>query len=214
MGLNTMLRFFLPRDDKFLPYFEQSADNLRDAANVYGSLTRNSTKDDIVGVRDQIKKLEHVGDKITHSIFEELNRSFITPFDREDMYSLTRRMDDVLDLMYHASDLFVLYQMDRLEDGMVMLLGVTRRAVADIHKAIHTLRHVDYENVREQLVNVHALENEGDRLYRHFIGNLFSEERDAIRLMKHSSIYNEIEHTIDRCEDLMNTIESIVLKQA
>lgn len=214
MGLNTMLRFFLPRDDKFLPYFEQSADNMREAANVYASLNRNSSKDDMIGVRDQIKKLEHIGDKLTHAIFEELNRSFITPFDREDMYSLTRRMDDVLDLMYHASDLFVLYQIERLEDGMVMLLDVTRRAVSDIHKAIHTLRNVDYENVREQLVSVHALENEGDRLYRHFVGNLYSEERDAIRLMKHSSIYNEIEHTIDRCEDLMNTIESIVLKQA
>jgi predicted phosphate transport protein (TIGR00153 family) len=214
MGLNTMLRFFLPRDDKFLPYFEQSADNLRDAANVYGSLTRNSTPDDFAAVRDQIKKLEHIGDKLTHTIFEELNRSFITPFDREDMYSLTRRMDDVLDLMYHASDLLVLYQIDRLEDGMVMLLDVTRRAVSDIHRAVHTLRHVDYEKIREQLVSVHALENEGDRLYRHFVGNLFSSERDAIRLMKHSSIYNEIEHTIDRCEDLMNAIESIVLKQA
>src|SRR5262245_40221197 len=214
MSLGSVLRFFLPQDDKFLPFFEQSADNLRDAANIYANLSRAATKEEIASVRDEIKKLEHIGDKLTHTIFEELNRSFITPFDREDMYSLTRRMDDVLDLMYHASDLLVLYQIDRLEDGMVMLLDVTRRAVTDIHRAIHTLRRVEYEKIREQLVNVHALENEGDRLYRHFVGNLFSEERDAIRLIKHSSIYNEIEHTIDRCEDLMNAIESIVLKQA
>jgi len=214
MGLNSVLRFLLPRDDKFLPYFEQSADNLRDAANVYASLAKATSRDDIVAVRDQIKKLEHIGDELTHTIFEELNRSFITPFDREDIYSLTKRMDDVLDLMDHVADMLVLYHIDKLEEGMIMLVEVTKSAVSEIHKAVHTLRHVDYDKIREQLISVHALENEGDRLYRHFIGNLFSEERDAIRLMKYSSIYDEIEHTIDRCEDLMNAIEAITLKQA
>ena len=73
---------------------------------------------------------------------------------------------------------------------------------------------VPYDKIREQIIGVHALENEGDRLYRHFIGTLYAEERDAIRLMKYSSIYNELEQTIDKCEDLMNAIESIALKQA
>jgi uncharacterized protein Yka (UPF0111/DUF47 family) len=97
---------------------------------------------------------------------------------------------------------------------MAMLLEVTRRAVNDIHRSIHGLRKPDYDKVREQAISVHALENEGDRLYRHFIGSLYADESDAIRLMKYSSIYNELEQTIDRCEDLMNAIEAIVLKQA
>jgi uncharacterized protein Yka (UPF0111/DUF47 family) len=95
-----------------------------------------------------------------------------------------------------------------------MLLDVTKRAVIDIHKAVHTLRKIDYDRIREQIISVHGLENEGDRLYRHFIGTLYAEERDAIRLMKYSSIYNELEQTIDKCEDLMNAIESIALKHA
>jgi predicted phosphate transport protein (TIGR00153 family) len=214
MSLSSVLRFFLPQDDKFLPFFEQSADNLRDAANIYENLSRVTTKEEIASVRDDIKKLEHVGDKLTHTIFEELNRSFITPFDREDIYSLTKRMDDVLDLMDHVADIFVLYQITKLEDGMNMLVDVTKRAVIDIHKAVHTLRKIDYDRIREQIISVHALENEGDRLYRHFIGKLYAEERDAIRLMKYSSIYNELEQTIDKCEDLMNAIESIALKHA
>lgn len=214
MGLNSMLRFFLPQDEKFLPYIEQSADNLKEAANVYASLARVTSLEDMGAVRDEIKKLEHVGDKLTHSIFEELNLSFITPFDREDIYTLTKRMDDVLDLMDHVADMLVLYQIDRIEDGMTMLLDVTKRAVADIHKSVHSLRKMNYDVIREQIVSVHALENEGDRLYRHFIGKLYAEEKDAIRLMKYSSIYNELEQTIDKCEDLMNAIESIVLKQA
>ena len=214
MGLNSMLQFFLPQDDKFLPLFEQAADNLREAAQIYAGLGKASTRDDIISARDQIKRLEHVGDKLTHTIFEELNRSFITPFDREDIYSLTKSLDDVLDLMDHVADILVLYQIDKVEDGMRMMFDVTRLAVNDIHHSIHTLRKINYEAIRSEIVSVHALENEGDRLYRHFIGSLYAEERDAIRLMKYSSIYNEIEHTIDKCEDLMNAIEGLVLKQA
>src|SRR4026209_2662344 len=214
MGLGSILRFFLPHDDKFLEFFEQSADNLRDAANLYAGLARATTHEEMAAAREEIKKLEHVGDKLTHQIFEELNKSFITPFDREDIYSLTKSMDDVLDLMDHVADILLLYRIDKLDDGMVMLLEVTRRAVNDIHKSIHSLRKVDYDKIREQIISVHALENEGDRLYRHFIGGLYADERDAIRLMKYSSIYNELEQTIDRCADLMNAIESIVLTQA
>ena len=214
MNLGSVLKFFLPQDDKFLPYFEESADNLRSAANLYAGLAKVSTHEEMEAAREEIKKLEHIGDKLTHTIFEELNKSFITPFDREDIYSLTKSMDDVLDLMDHVADILLLYRIDKLDDGMVMLLEVTRRAVNDIHKSIHSLRKVDYDKIREQIISVHALENEGDRLYRHFIGGLYAEEKDAIRLMKYSSIYNELEQTIDKCEDLMNAIESIVLKQA
>ena len=214
MGFGSVLRFFLPHDDKFLPYFEQSADNLKEAAALYASLARATNREELEAIRDEIKKLEHVGDKLTHNIFEELNKSFITPFDREDIYTLTKSLDDVLDLIDHVADILVLYRIEKLDDGMVMLLEVTRRAVNDIHKSIHGLRQPDYDKVREQVISVHALENEGDRLHRHFIGSLYADERDAIRLMKYSAIYNELEQTIDRCEDLMNAIESIVLKQA
>ena len=214
MSLSSVLRFFLPQDDKFLPLIEQSADNVKDASHVYFSLARAVSHGEIAGVRDEIKNLEHIGDKLTHTIFEELNRSFITPFDREDIYSLTKRMDDVLDLMDDVADILVIYQIDTLDDGMIMLLEVTKRAIADIHKSVHGLRKMNYEVIRQQIISVHALENEGDRLYRHFIGKLYAEEKDAIRLMKYSSIYNELEQTIDKCEDLMNAIESIVLKQA
>jgi predicted phosphate transport protein (TIGR00153 family) len=212
MGLNSLLRVFLPRDDKFLPHIEKAADNLRQAVKVYVGLSTAASRDEMTRVRDEIKELEHVGDKITHAIFEELNTSFITPFDREDIYSLTKSMDDVLDLMDHVADLMVLSQIDRLDDGMNMMLDVTQRAIHDIHKSILSLRKMNYEVIRAQIVSVHALENEGDRLYRHFVGKLYLEEKDAIRLMKYSSIYNELEHTIDLCEDLMNAIEGIVLK--
>ena len=161
-----------------------------------------------------VRNLEKEADELKLVLERKLVDSFVTPFDREDIYSLTKSMDDVLDLMDHVADLLVLYHIEKLEDGMTMLLEVTRRAVNDIHKSVHTLRNINYDKIREHIISVHALENEGDRLYRHFMGTLYGEEHDAIRLMKNSSIYNELEHTVDKCEDLMNAIESIVLKQA
>ena len=209
MGLKEWI---VPQERRFFTLLEEDAKAVAEGAHALLDLLRDFR--DVPAKQRHIKDIEHRGDQVVHTIFEELNRSFITPFDREDIYSLTKRMDDVLDLMDDVADILVLYQIDRLDDGMIMLLDVTKRAVADIHKSVHSLRKMNYDIIREQVISVHALENEGDRLYRHFIGNLYAEEKDAIRLMKYSSIYNELEQTIDKCEDLMNAIESIVLKQA
>ena len=159
-------------------------------------------------------ELEHVGDEITHKIFEELNRSFITPFDREDIYDLTKSMDDVVDLIDHVADLMVLYQIEKLEESFALLLQVANRAIGEIYASIRILRKLNYDSLRDHIVRVHELENEGDRLYKLFMGKLFAEEKDAIRLLKYSSLLNEMEYAIDKCEDLMNSLEAIMLKNA
>jgi predicted phosphate transport protein (TIGR00153 family) len=214
MGLASVFRFFLPRDEKFIRYFEQAADNLQAAGNQYVQLAKVGSRIEMIAARDEIKRLEHVGDEITHKIFEELNLSFLTPFDREDIYELTKRMDDVLDLIDHVADVMVLYQIEKLDEEMGLMIRVTVRAIDEIHQSIRLLRQMKYDALRDHIVRVHELENEGDRLYRLFVGKLFAEEKDAIRLLKYNSIYNEMEHAIDKCEDLMNSIESIMLKNA
>jgi predicted phosphate transport protein (TIGR00153 family) len=212
MGLGSVVRFLLPRDDKFLSYFEQAADNLKKAGDLYFRLGSIKSREELIALRDEIKRFEHVGDEITHKIFEELNLSFITPFDREDIYSLTKSMDDVLDLMDHVAELLVLYQIDKLEDDVALLLNVVKRAIGEIHQSVSMLRQMNYDSVRDNIVRVHEMENEGDRLYRMFMAKLFSEQKDAIQLIKYNSLLNEMEHAIDKCEDLMNAIESIMLK--
>jgi predicted phosphate transport protein (TIGR00153 family) len=214
MGINTILRVFLPRDDKFIPYFEQAAENLKKVGTAYVALAKVGTREEMVALRDQIKQLEHIGDEITHKIFEELNLSFLTPFDREDIYELTKSMDDVVDLIDHVADLMVLYQIDKLEEGVALLLQVANRAIGEIYASVQSLRKLTYNSLRDHIVRVHELENEGDRLHKLFIGKLFAEERDAIRLMKYSSLLNEMEHVIDKAEDLMNSLEAIMLKNA
>jgi len=214
MGINSILKFFLPQDDTFIPYLEQAAENLKKAGASYVALTKADSREQMIALRDEIKEFEHRGDEITHKIFEELNKSFITPFDREDIYDLTKSMDDVVDLINHVADLLVLYQIHRLDNGIGLLLEVANRAIEEIYGSIRQLRKLHYETVRIHIVRVHELENEGDRLYKLFISKLFSEEKDAIRLLKYNSLLNEMEHTIDKCEDLMNSLEAIMLKNA
>jgi len=214
MGLSSIVRFLLPRDDKFLNYFEQAADNLKKAGDLYVRLSKVNSRAELIGLRDEIKGLEHIGDELTHKIFEELNLSFITPFDREDIYKLAKGIDDVLDLIDHVADLLLLYQIDKLENDVALLLTVVSRAIDEIHQSVRLLRRLNYDSVREHIVRVHEMENEGDRLYRLFMGKLFTDQKDAIVLLKYNSLFNEMEHAIDKCEDLMNAIESIMLKNA
>ena len=214
MGLSSIVRFLLPRDDKFLNYFEQAADNLKKAGELYANLSKVNSRLELLTLRDEIKRVEHFGDELTHKIFEELNLSFITPFDREDIYELAKGIDDVIDLMDHVADLLLLYQIDKVENDVALLLLVASRAITEIHHSVRLLRQMNYDSVREHIVRVHEMENEGDRLYRLFMGKLFSEEKDAILLLKYNSLFNEMEHTIDKCEDLMNCIEPIMLKNA
>src|SRR5438876_89593 len=214
MGLSSIVRFLMPRVDKFLKSFELAADNLKKAGELYVGLSKTHSRAELIGLRDEIKRLEHVGDELTHRIFEELNLSFITPFDREDIYELAKGIDDVLDLIDHVAELLLLYQIDKVQPDAALLLTVVSRAIGEIHPSIRMLRQMDYESVREHIVRVHEMENEGDRLYRLFMGKLFADQKDAIVLLKYNSLFNEMEHAIDKCEDLMNSIESIMLKNA
>ena len=215
MGLGSIVRFLLPKDDKFLNYFEQAAANLKKAGELYVDLGKTNTRVELSALRDEIKRLEHIGDEITHKIFEELNQSFITPFDREDIYTLTKNIDDVLEFDRSRRGPAASYQIDKLETEITLLLKVTNRAIKEIHESISLLRHMNYDSIhRDHIVRVHEMENEGDRLYRLFMGKLFTEQTDAIRLLRINSPYNEMEHAVDKCEDLMNAIEAIMLKNA
>ena len=129
MSIGSMLKFFLPQDDKFIPYFEQAAENLKKAGAAYVALAKVNSREEMIALRDQIKTLEHANDDVTHKIFEELNLSFITPFDREDIYSLTKSIDDVIDLIDHVADLLILYQIEKLDEGIALLLQVANRAI-------------------------------------------------------------------------------------
>jgi predicted phosphate transport protein (TIGR00153 family) len=167
------------------------------------------------GVPEQvqiIKAIEHNGDEITHQIFRKLNQTFITPFDREDMHELCGTMDDVIDLIDAAASRFVLYRVDRVRSGTLELAKVLAAATKELSVAVHAMENPD--KALKHVIEINRLENESDRMCRTLIAQLFEEERDPVQIIKWKEIFEVIETAVDKCEDVSNVIESVILKNA
>jgi uncharacterized protein len=162
-----------------------------------------------------IKDIEHEGDIITHEIFDKLNRTFITPIDREDIHQITSEVDDVLDLILATADRFQLYKIKTPSQESIKLTDVLLTAIEEMGRAINSLK--DHKHSRRTLdycVEINRLENEGDSIHKAAIADLFSDHRDAIDIIKWRDIYDHLESAIDKCEDVADTVEGIVVKNA
>ena len=190
--------------------FDKGAANLAEAARLLLKLLTDY--DDPVASHEEILQREHEGDEITHQIMRALNTTFVTPFDRADIYRLASRLDDVLDAAEAVSDLLVLH---RIEDPLPELhqqAGVLVRATEVMEKAIGQLRSL--QGLNGYLVEVNRLENEGDRVYRKTVARLYSGDFKAMDVLKWKDLVDQMEEAIDGCEDIANTIESLALKHA
>jgi predicted phosphate transport protein (TIGR00153 family) len=208
-----MLRFLFPKQVDFLQYFDRGCDKVLEGAVLLHE-TVSSWKDVELKVQ-KIKAVEHDGDRITHETIETLNKTFITPIDREDIYALITKIDDILDLIDAAASRFVLYRIDRPTPELVTMCEQLIKPIKEIREALLLLD--DMKNAKKILmhcVEVNRLENEADDLRRLAVGNLFENEKDPIRLMKLKEIYETLEEATDRCEDVANVIESVVIKNS
>ena len=203
----------IPREKKFFALFEQGTQNavkiaqqLKDLVYIWENVKER------VGV---INDLEHQGDAITHQIFEQLHRTIITPFDREDIALLAHSLDDVIDFIHAAADAMLLYKVERpthrakeMVDIVVQAVGEVERAVSEIHDRIG----------RKQLLNrcveINRLENMGDSVFRSAMAELFDDSIDFAGLIKWREIYKHMESVIDRCEDIANILEGVAIKYA
>jgi hypothetical protein len=203
----------IPRERKFFALFEQGTQNavkiaqqLKDLVYIWENVKER------VGV---INDLEHQGDAITHQIFEQLHRTIITPFDREDIALLAHSLDDVIDFIHAAADAMLLYKVERpthrakeMVDIVVQAVGEVERAVSEIHDRIG----------RKQLLNrcveINRLENMGDSVFRSAMAELFDDSADFAGLIKWREIYKHMESVIDRCEDIANILEGVAIKYA
>jgi predicted phosphate transport protein (TIGR00153 family) len=203
----------LPREDAFFDLFERSAANVHEAAKALVELT---TKWDHVEDRvRRIKDLEHAGDQITHDTIEKLNTSFITPIDRQDIHELICRLDDILDMTDTAVHRMQLYGVKTPTEDCKKLAVCLAHATGAIVEVMPLLR--DMKNapkIREKVVAIHTQENAGDQIFSHGLAGLFRSEPDAREILKWKDILQEIETATDRCEDVANILDSIVLKNA
>jgi len=215
MSANSILQFLVPKDKKFYPLFEQSAANLVAISKVLvDALIAPSTEKRIQFIR-QIEKLEHVGDDITHEIFNEVGTTFITPFDREDIQRLASVMDDVLDFIHGSAKRIELYKVDTIHPSMVKLSELILQCAEELNMAIGNLRNLrNVQKIREALVRINSIENHADDIFDNAIARLFETETNAIEIMKIKEILSALETATDKCEDAANVIESIIVKAA
>jgi predicted phosphate transport protein (TIGR00153 family) len=205
-----LLQRFLPREEDFFALFAKQADNITVGAKALLEMLTHYT-----GVPEQVqivKAIEHEGDEITHAILTKLNQTFITPFDREDIHELCSQLDDVIDLIDAAASRFVLYRVDVVRPGTVELVKVLLSATIEVVAAVRALE--TPEKALKHCVEINRYENQRDRLCRTLIAQLFDEEKDSVQIIKWKEIFEVIETAVDKCEDVANVIEGVILKSA
>ena len=203
----------IPREKKFFAFFEQSTQNavkiarqLKDMVYIWENLKER------MGI---IHDLEHQGDAITHQIFEQLHRSVITPFDREDIALLAHSLDDVTDFIYAAADAMLLYKIERPTNRAKELVDIVVQAVSEVEGAVSEIHdRIGRKQLLQRCVEINRLENTGDRVLRSAMAELFDDSADFAGLIKWREIYEHMESVIDRCEDIANILEGVAIKYA
>jgi hypothetical protein len=162
----------------------------------------------------EISDLEHDNDLLTHEIFRKLNKTFLTPIDREDIYALASRMDDILDLMWGAAHRSQIFKIPEPTKEAAALARTIEAAVELVYKTLSFLRSKKYSYILDLCIEIHSLENQNDKIFRETVGKMFDEIKDPITIIKWKEVYENLENASDRCEDVANILESIVLKNA
>lgn len=216
MRLDGILRFLLPRDEKFLHLFVKDVENLLTAATLFkeAMLTSVNHQERAQKIR-KLEELEHKGDEITHQILSELSLTFITPLDREDIHALATTLDDILDYIQGTGHRMILYQIESITPEEEKLATLIYQQVLELHKVIpllHQLKKAD--TIKEALVKINSIENEADDVFERAIAELFKNCKDPIELIKMKELLVSLETATDQCEDAANVIESIMIKNA
>ncbi len=200
----------LPKDQKFFDMLKSSAKNLLEGAEALKDLVEDYT--DVERKVRRIKQIEHRGDTIIHSVMDKLDKTFITPIDREDIHILASELDDVLDAIEGISSRLYNFKIPKPTPECIRLVNIIYQGVVQIEKAISDLEHFD--NLRPFCIEINSLENEADQISQEMVGRLLDEEPDWRVAIKWKEIYGRLETAADHCENIANVIESIVVKSA
>jgi uncharacterized protein Yka (UPF0111/DUF47 family) len=199
----------IPREEKFFDDFKALADQIRAGAELLEKML--APDHPIWDKAEEIKEVEHRCDSLTHAIIERLNRTFVTPLDREDIHALARSLDDVMDAIDAAASRIRLYRLDKVRFGARELARIITASTAQVQVAMQTLE-LKKGVVVDHAIEINRLENEADRQHQEAILRLFDEERDPIVVMKWKEALDFLEDATDRCEDVANVLEGVVVK--
>ncbi|HSR37654.1 MAG TPA: DUF47 family protein [Phnomibacter sp.] len=215
MALNSILKFFLPKDRIFYELFESVADNLELMGKKLKDIVSETDFDKRAALIKQVEDLEHKNDEVTHRIFTELGRNFITPFDREDIHYLASALDDIADYIYASAKKINFYRVNPNDIGISKFAELIDQGCMQVKIAVKELRNMkNVRNITEALVRVNSIENQADDVFDLSIERLFASEPDAKEVIKKREIYQVLELVTDKFEDAGNVIESIIIKYA
>lgn len=215
MALNSIFQYFVPKDKKFFPLFEQAGANLIEMAKLLQVTVYSTDLAQRAEINKKLEDLEHKGDNITHQIHLELGKNFITPFDREDIHALASSLDDVADFIQGASNRMELYKVVTPSQPMKEITDLIVEATEHVATALNELRDLkNIRNITDSCVRINSVENKADYIFDKAVAELFEYEKDAITLIKNKEVLSAMEDATDKCEDVANVLESILVKNA
>jgi hypothetical protein len=215
MALNSIFSFFIPKDKAFFPLFDKATANVVSMAEMLLESVNTKDEEKREELIKEIDRLEHVGDQISHNIFTELSKNFITPFDREDIHALTSAIDDVADYIHGTAHRITMYKVTTMTEPIIKLSELTLSASQELQKAVNELKNIkSIRNITDALVRINSIENQADYVFDKAVADLFEYETDALTVIKMKEILSNLETATDKAEDAANVIESIIIKYA
>lgn len=215
MGLNNIIKAFLPKDKVFYALFEQVVENLQDMGNTFRAAIEEKDYNKRTQLFKSLEAGEHKNDELTHEIFVELGQNFITPFDREDIHQLAMGLDDVADYILASSKKIILYNVEEMDEFMLQMAVIVQEGINALKVAVMELRNMKrLREITKACVDINEVENKADDLLDKGISRLFSENIPVIELIKLKDIYQDMEVITDKCENAADVIESIIIKYA
>lgn len=213
MWLDRLARLLLPRSDHFFTMLEELADKIDATAAVFADLEIASGLDKIADVAARLKPIESEADGVCQRLYQEIDKTFVTPIDREDLARLTKVLDNVVDSMEHTASFAALYRFPALTEPMRQLVKITVACAREIAGAARRLRKfADPDSVKSATIAVHTLENEADAVYRKAIAALFADGTNPVELVRQKDMLFSLEDGVDQCDDAMDAIRSVVVK--
>ena len=208
-----MLSKFFPKGTDFFALFEKQVSYAVDAAVYFKQLVSDGAIEQ--KEIDKIGSIEHQGDEATHDIFNQLNKTFITPFDREDIHDLAKELDDIIDMINTIVSRLKIYKITRVDKNLIEFAVVIEESVRAVECAVKGMRNMkNYKSISEACVEINRLENVGDAMRDKVLAELFETEKDPITVIKWKEIYQDAETVLDICEDVAHVVDSIIVKQA
>lgn len=213
MKLSTILQYFVPKEKKFYGMFNQAANNIIEASVEFNKLINAPTVDERIAIGVSIKAIEKKGDDLTFTIFNDLHKTFITPFDREDIHELTSTMDDVVDLIHGAAGKIEYYRLTNISSFMKEMVALIHQGCLQIQIAVKGLESLKNEEfILRACKELNKIESRGDELYHKALSSLFENEKDPIELIKQKEILQNIEKIANKIEDISDIVKTILVK--